>query len=96
MNEELGKELNILKGHALRVKSCNFSPCGNFIVSGSSDNTVKNWEFTSGSLIKTLKGHTQCISLCNFSPCGNFIVSRSGDHTVKIWDVSPLVLSLKR
>ena len=81
MNKELVKEL---KGHNNPIKSCNFSPCGNFIVSGSSDNTIKIWELSTGSLIKTLAGHTKPIESCNFSPCGNFIVSGSDDKTVKI------------
>ena len=72
MDEELGKELNVLKGHTDDVYSCNFSPCCNFIVSGSGDNTAKIWDVYSGTILKTLKGHNDWVNSCNFSPCGNF------------------------
>ena len=45
----------MLEGHTRRVNSCNFSPCGNFIVSGSDGKTIKIWEVSYGSLLKTLK-----------------------------------------
>ena len=85
MDEELGKELNVLKGHTDWVLSCNFSPCGNFIVSGSEDKTIKIWDVYSGNLVKTLEGHTGWVYSCNFSPYGNFIVSGSGDDTIRVW-----------
>ena len=53
MYEELGKELNILEGHIGTVYSCNFSPCGQFIVSGSWDHTIRVWNgFDEEKLVK--------------------------------------------
>ena len=85
MDEEFGKELNVWYGYTGVVSSCNFSPCGQFIVSGSWDNTVKIWDVLSGNCIKTLKGHTNDLSSCNFSSCGTLIVSGSRDETIRVW-----------
>ena len=79
----MGKKLNKLKGHTDNVSLCNFSPCSNFIVSGSYDNTVKIWVVLFGKLLKTIEGQTDSVLSCNFSPCGQFIVSGSFDKTVK-------------
>ena len=39
-----GGELQTLTGHTARVNSVAFSPDGQRIVSGSSDNTLKIWD----------------------------------------------------
>ncbi|MDR0656484.1 MAG: hypothetical protein LBG22_09250, partial [Treponema sp.] len=46
-----------LSGHTDGVISSAFSPDGKYIVSGSTDNTVKLWDTESGREIRTLSGH---------------------------------------
>jgi WD40 repeat protein len=67
-----------------------FSPDGERIVSGSSDNTVKVWDAATGQETLTLKGHSSAVWSVSFSPDGQRIVSGGGDMTVKIWDARPL------
>ena len=74
------------KGHKDQINSVAFSPNGNLIASGSSDNTVKVWNSKTGQEAITLQGHTQLIYSMRFSPDGRRVISASGDNTVKVWD----------
>ena len=67
-----------------------FSPDGRRIISGSSDNTLRLWDATSGREVLTLKGHTGFVCSVTFSPDGKRIVSGSdyGDNTLKVWDAT--------
>jgi len=97
-----GSLLRTLKGHSNSVSAVSFSPDGKIIASGSgeritigsgvriatgsSDNTVKLWEASSGKLLRTLEGHSSDVFAVSFSPDGKIIASGSEDNTVKLWE----------
>ena len=60
---------------------CEFSGFfdGNKIISVSSDKTIKLWEITTGSLLKTLKCHQDYVNDVVLSPDANMIVSGCSD-----------------
>jgi WD40 repeat protein len=62
-----------MKGHTFWVSSVCFSPDGNYVVSGSSDNTIKLWRVSDGKVIKTMKGHKGYVSSVCFSPDGKYM-----------------------
>src|SRR6266702_2135531 len=76
-----------LQGHTDWVNSCAVSPDGTWIVSASTDNTLKVWDAHSGTERFTLQGHTSRVNSCAVSPDGTWIVSASTDNTLKVWDV---------
>ena len=80
-----------LMGHTESVRSAQFSPDGNYIVTASSDNTVKIWRFNAGqaTLTATLVEHTDWVRSAQFSPDGHYIVTASFDKTAKIWRLTP-------
>ncbi len=85
-------ELACLIGHAGGmglggITSCTFSSCGQFVVSGSKDRTIKLWDVKTGKEIREFTGHKNSVESVSFSPCGQFIVSGSSDRTIKLWDV---------
>jgi WD40 repeat protein len=46
------------EGHVYGVESVSFSPDGNKLASGSSDETIKIWNLKTHSVETTLKGHS--------------------------------------
>ena len=81
------RERSTFNGHQDSVKSVGFSPDGNYLVSGSDDNTVKLWDVKNQSLVHTFNGHQDWVLSVGFSRDGNYLVSGSLDKTVKLWDM---------
>jgi WD40 repeat protein len=66
-----------------------FSPDGQRIVTGSTDNTAKVWDAVSGKELLTLKGHSGHVECVAFSPDGQRILTLSNDQTTaKLWDAA--------
>jgi WD40 repeat protein len=65
-----------------------FDAQGGRIVSGSSDNTVRVWDASSGRELACLRGHEGWVSSVAFDPQSGRIVSGSDDKTVRIWDAA--------
>ena len=47
--------------HSHWVYSVVFSPNGDYLASGSGDNTIMLWKVSSGKLLKTLLGHSNWV-----------------------------------
>ncbi len=80
--------LRTLSGHTSWVWSLSVSPNGSFLASGSDDNTVRLWNYTTQSAaLKTLTGHTNWArAVCFVS--NQILASGSYDFTIKIWDIN--------
>jgi len=93
-----GRLLQDLRGHEKgswyyyggtgEVYSVAFSPDGKLLASGSSDLTIKFWEVSTGSELRTLKGHEGTVYSVAFHPSGKVLASASEDKTIKLWEVS--------
>ena len=77
-----------LIGHNNYVSSVVFSPNGEYLASGSWDNTIGVWRVSSGERIKTLTGHSDYVTSVVFSPNGEYLASGSWDNTIGVWRVS--------
>ncbi|XP_068026268.1 ribosomal RNA-processing protein 8 isoform X2 [Melanerpes formicivorus] len=73
----------VLKGHDDHVITC-LQFCGNRIVSGSDDNTLKVWSALTGECIQTLVGHTGGVWSSQLR--GSTVISGSTDRTLRVWD----------
>jgi WD40 repeat protein len=69
----------LLQGHTNWVRSVAFSPSGEMLASGSSDQTVKLWDIKSGECLYTLQGHSHLVRGVAFSPSGEILASGSSD-----------------
>ncbi len=65
-----------------------YSRDGKTIVTGNFNGTVKLWNATSGSLLKTLDGHTDVVYKGVYSPGEKIVASCSRDGKIKLWDVA--------
>jgi WD40 repeat protein len=80
--------IQTLAGHSGWVHAVAFSPDGKRIASGSTDQTIKLWDATTGNLQKTLAGRSSWVDAVAFSPDGKRIASGSYDNTIKLWDAT--------
>ena len=71
-----------LSGHSFFVLRVVFSPNGEYLASGSGDNTIGVWKVSSGEQIKTLSGHSSWVYSIVFSPDGEYLASGSSDNTI--------------
>jgi len=81
----------VLQGHESFVTSVAFSKDGNYLASGSYDNTVRIWDWKNGQCLHVLQGHQDPpVNSLAFSKDGNYLASGSWDNTVRIWNLSDL------
>lgn len=90
-SQDVCKIINVNNGkpllHFNKVNTMNFSPDGNQIAFGCSDNSIKVWDFAKSSLIMKADEHAGQIRSIMFSPDSKRLVSASTDETAKIWDI---------
>ncbi|MDE0634675.1 MAG: WD40 repeat domain-containing protein [Candidatus Poribacteria bacterium] len=78
-----------------------FSPCGNYLASGSrwdpqweknrEKTSIRLWDITTGENIHTFWAHPTDILSINFSPDGELLASSSYDGTILLWDMKPFI-----
>ena len=83
----IGSQTAVLSGHTGWINSLTYSLDGIFLVSGSSDKTIKFWDVQTGGVIKTLYGHTGHIKSVSISADSTTIASASEDRTFCLWNI---------
>ena len=74
-----------LTRHPLSNSNVVFSPNGEYLASGSGENTIGVWRVSSGERIKTLTRHSDYVYSVVFSPNGEYLAS--GSDTIEVWRV---------
>jgi len=83
-----------LQGHQGWVRSVRFYPVqpesqnSPLLLSSSYDKTMKLWDISTGSCLKTFEGHTNWLFAATWSPDGTCVASASFDHTIKLWNAT--------
>jgi WD40 repeat protein len=78
-----------MSSHTSYIYSVAVTPDGQFVISGSDDNTVKVWSIATGECITTLSHHTNWVLKVAVSPDGRFIASGGHDMIFHLIRVSP-------
>ena len=76
----------ILRLHTKPVTCVSFAPDGKSLLSGSTDQSIRNWDAQSGEQFMCRLGHEDAVTAVTFAPGGERFASASRDHTVRIWD----------
>lgn len=74
--------------HNQFIFTLDFSPDGTLLASGSDGGTIKLWNVTSRTLIRTLTEHTDDVRSVKFSPNGQMLASACDDTSIILWNVS--------
>ena len=74
-------------GHSLATWSAVFSPDGAWLLTTSSDQTLRLWDTRTGSPLDIFRGHASEVWCADFSPDGRQFVSVGKDRNVFIWPV---------
>ena len=75
------------KYHAAGINSVKYSPEGDFIVTGGSDDTIRIYDL-SGNEIIFLEGHIEPVQSIDIHPTKKIIISGSEDSTARLWDLN--------
>lgn len=82
-----GDQQAVLSGHTNWVKTVDWSPNGQFVLTGSQDFTARVWSIKSGRSLAVLRGHKDDVTTARFSPDGTHIISGAKDGEVRLWDI---------
>ncbi|KAL3818476.1 hypothetical protein ACJIZ3_004381 [Penstemon smallii] len=86
----LERSYTLFRGHSGPVHSATFSPFGDFLLSSSSDSTIRLWSTKLNANLVCYKGHNYPVWDVQFSPFGHYFASASHDRTARIWSVDRL------
>ncbi|KAJ6834100.1 transcription initiation factor TFIID subunit 5 [Iris pallida] len=86
-SDDRRKSYTLFQGHAGPVYSATFSPLGDFLLSSSSDSTIRLWSTKLNANLVCYKGHNYPVWDVQFSPVGHYFASASHDRTARVWSM---------
>lgn len=79
---------SIFRGHQGFVNDVAVHPLGQWIVSASSDKTVRIWDVETQETTLILPGHDNSVEMIQINSGGTLLASAGRDNTVRLWDVN--------
>ncbi|XP_039132165.1 transcription initiation factor TFIID subunit 5-like [Dioscorea cayenensis subsp. rotundata] len=84
------RSYTLFQGHTGPVYSATFCPLGEFLLSSSSDSTIRLWSTKLNSNLVCYKGHNYPVWDVQFSPVGHYFASCSHDRTARVWSMDKI------
>jgi len=76
-----------LEGHRGPVRTVQFAPTGEYVISGGDDNTIRIWDVATGRPYAELRGHSRPVQACAIAADGSQVFSGGQDGEIKLWDL---------
>ncbi|KAI8149153.1 WD40-repeat-containing domain protein, partial [Fennellomyces sp. T-0311] len=77
--------VHMFYGHSKEVYDLAWSPCGQFFITASIDNTARVWSISTRNVIHVLTDHTHYVQGVAWDPKGQFVATQSSDRSVAIY-----------
>jgi WD40 repeat protein/serine/threonine protein kinase len=84
-----GSPVQLLAGHAGRVRALTFTPDGRTLAAAGDDQKVRLWQAATGQLLLTLRGHDKEIYAASFAPNNRLLATGCFDGTIRLWLAEP-------
>jgi WD40 repeat protein len=78
----------ILNGHRTNITCVQFSPSGDYVITGSTDGMVIIWEVKTGKELRRIKDHEDQIDYIEFNTDGLTFITVSDDKNACLWEFS--------
>ncbi|EGD74822.1 hypothetical protein PTSG_07055 [Salpingoeca rosetta] len=75
----------VMRGHSGPVTCVNFSPDNLFLISSSTDHTIRLWSLLTYTNVVCYRGHSYPVWHVEFSPLNLYFATASFDHTARLW-----------
>jgi transcription initiation factor TFIID subunit 5 len=70
------------------VDCVRFHPNMRYLLTGSSDRTMRMWDTASGKCVRVFTGHSAAIRSIAISHSGKYLASAGDDKTIRLWDIA--------
>ncbi len=80
--------------HDHLANQCQFSPCGQYLVSSGSDYSARLWSVPDMRLISVLSGHDDDVEGVAFHPTDEVIATSSRDHAIHIYNFNGQLINV--
>ncbi|MCS6884944.1 MAG: serine/threonine-protein kinase [Acidobacteriota bacterium] len=84
-------QLTVLKGHEGAIRALDFSPTGDYLISGDWEGVVKVWDTATGELLVSVEAHEGAVMAAVFSPSEEQVATGGYDQVIKVWDFRHLL-----
>ncbi|KAI9030864.1 WD40-repeat-containing domain protein [Phycomyces nitens] len=72
-------------GHTKEIYDLAWSPCGQYFMTASIDNTARVWSIAEKTMIHVFSDHTHYVQGVTWDPLGEYVATQSSDRSVAIY-----------
>ncbi|KAI8332445.1 WD40-repeat-containing domain protein [Chlamydoabsidia padenii] len=76
---------HMLYGHNKEIYDLAWSPCGQYLITASIDNTARIWSVSDRTAIHVFADHTHYVQGVAWDPLGQFVATQSSDRSMAIY-----------
>ncbi|KAF7731912.1 hypothetical protein EC973_007743 [Apophysomyces ossiformis] len=83
--KETWSMVQMFYGHNKEIYDLSWSPCGQYFITGSIDNTARVWSITERKSIHVFADHTHYVQGVAWDPLGQYVATQSSDRSVAVY-----------